>query len=70
MILKVTELLIIVLFDGGHLFSHVAQLTDLVLHLFLKERHFVLKIINSELFKHDYLVIAMVPKKTLEADGA
>jgi hypothetical protein len=64
------KLFVIVFFDRRHLLSDAGQLAYLVLDLVLKETHLIFKVVDAQVLEHDDVVISVLTKQALEANGA
>ena len=61
LVLKVYELFVIILSNGRHLFSNIAELAYLIFNFVLELANFIFKIINTEFFQHDNIMIPVLP---------
>lgn len=63
------EFLIVVFLDGGDLFSNPGQLANLILDLVLEEADLILQVLNTQLIKHNYVVVSVISQEALETNG-
>ena len=67
---ELLELLVVVLLDRGYFLPHGGQLVDLGLNLIMELPDLVLEVVDLELVQHDNIVVSVLSKKALKANGA